>query len=86
MGSFGEKTKTITVHSSSIGSFNNDDGDGDEDVKKVTGLISKTTTPCVHYTLWYISLPSLHDYDVKFPDGTLYGGRKHMTTYFSFSF
>ena len=32
----------------------------------------------MHYTSWYISLPSLHDLDVKFPDGTFYGGRKHI--------
>ena len=35
---------------------------------------------------WYISLPSLHDCDVKFPDLMFYGRRKHMTTNFSLSF
>ena len=58
-----------------VRSFGNDDGDGSENVKKATGLIIKPTTLHVHYTFWYISLPSLHDYDVKFPDGTFYGGR-----------
>ena len=35
----------------------NDDGDGNESVNKGT----KTTVLHVHYTFWYISLPSLHD-------------------------
>ena len=34
----------------------------------------------------YISLPLLHDYDVKMPYFTFYGGRKQATTKFSFSF
>jgi len=50
------------------------------------GLLSKTTTLQVHRDILYISLPSLHDYDVKMPDFTLYGGRKQATTSFSFSF
>ena len=29
---------------------------------------------------------SLYDVDVKFPFGTVYGGRKHRRTNFSFSF
>ena len=31
----------------------------------VVGLISKTTTSHVHHAFLYISLPSLHDYNVK---------------------
>ena len=34
----------------------------------------------------YISLRSLHDYEVKMPNFTFYGGRKQATTYCSFSF
>ena len=30
----------------------------------------------------YISLPSLHDYDVKLPNSTSYGRREHKTTTF----
>ena len=45
------------------GSFSNDDGDGNEDVKKAIGLSRKTTTLHVHHTFLYISLSSLHDYD-----------------------
>ena len=60
---------------SETGSFSNDDGDGNQDVKKAIGLLRKTTTLHVHHAVLYISLPSLHDYDVKF-----YGGRKQATT------
>ena len=69
-----------------IGSFSNYNGDGTENVKKAIGLISKTTTLHVQDTFWYISLPSLHDYDVKIPNLTFYGGRKQATTNFSFYF
>ena len=44
-----------------LGSCSNDDGKGNENVKKVVGLITNTTTLHVHYTFWYIFLPSLHD-------------------------
>ena len=42
--------------------------------QKSNGLSSKTTTLHVHHAFLYISLPSLHDYDGKMPDFTLYGG------------
>ena len=51
----------------SVGSFSNDDGDGNENVKKAIGLLSKTTSLHVHHAFLYISLPLLHDYDVKMP-------------------
>ena len=70
----------------SVGSFSNDDGDGNENVKKATGLLSKTTSLHVHHAFLYISLPLLHDYDVKMPSFTFYGGRDQATTKFSFSF
>ena len=71
-----------------IGSFSNDDGNGNgnEKAKKAMGLLSKATTLHVHHASLYISLPSLHDYDVKMPDFTNYGGRKQETRKFSFSF
>ena len=69
-----------------VRSFRNDDGDGSENVKKEIGLISKTTTLHVHHAFLYISLPSLHDYDVKMPNFTIYGEREQVTTNFSFSF
>ena len=72
--------------SSSIGSFSNDGGDGNENVKSAIGLLSKTTSWHVHHAFLYISLPLLHDHDVKMPNFTFYGGRKQATTKFSFSF
>ena len=68
-----------------IGSFSNDDGDGNEDVKKAIGLLRKTTTLHVHHAFVYISLPSLHDYDVKMLNCKFYGGRKQATTHLFFS-
>ena len=68
-----------------LGSFSNDDGDGNQDVKKAIDLLRKTTTLHVHHAFLYISLPSLHDYDVKMPDCKSYGGRKQATTNLFFS-
>ena len=70
----------------SVASFSNDDGDSNENVKKAIGLLSKTTSLHVHHAILYISLPLLHDYDVKMPSFTFYGGRKQATTKFFFSF
>jgi len=67
------------------GSFSNNDGDGNENVKTTIGLLSKTTSLLVHHAFLYISLPLLHDYDVKMPNFTFYGGRRQSTTKFSFS-
>ena len=68
-----------------LGSFSNDDSDGNEDVKKAMGLLRKTTTLHVHHDFLYISLPSLHDYEVKMPNCKFYGGRKQATTNLFFS-
>ena len=59
----------------SVGSFSNDDGDGNENVKKAIGLWSKTTSLHAHHTFLYISVPLLHDYDMKMPSFTFYGER-----------
>ena len=58
----------------SVGSFSN--GDGDENIKKAIRLLSKTTSLHVHHTFLYISLPLLHDYNMKMPSFTFYGGCK----------
>ena len=50
-----------------IGTLRNYDGDGNENVKKTIGLISKTTTLHVHHDFLYISLSFLHKYDEKWP-------------------
>ena len=60
----------------SVGSFSNDDGHGNENVKKAICLLSKTTSLHVHHAFLYISLPLLPDYDVKMPSFTFYGGHK----------
>ena len=66
--------------------FSNDDGDGNaEDVKKAIGLLHETTTLHVHHAFLYISLPSLHDYDVKMPNCKIYGGRKQVKTNFFYA-
>ena len=68
----------LTCTVTSLGSFSNDDSDGNQDVKEALGLLRKTTTLHVHHAVLYISSPSLHDYDVKIPISNckFYGGRK----------
>ena len=58
--------------------------DGNENVSKTIGLISKRTLH-VHHAFLCISLPFLHDYDVKMPNFAFYGQRKQTTTKFHFS-
>ena len=43
----------------------NYDGNSHGKVKKGIGLMSKTITLHVHHAVLYVSLPSLHNYDVK---------------------
>ena len=76
---------TASSSPKSIGSFSNDDGDGNQDVKNAIGLLRKTTTLHVHHAFLYISLPSLHDYDVKMPNCKFNEGRKQATTNLLFS-
>ena len=52
--------------------------------KNPMGLISKTTTLHVHHAFLYISLPSLHGYDVKLPNSVFCGEHKQATTKFNF--
>ena len=54
--------------------------------QKTIGLISKTTTFHVHHACLHISLPFLHDYNMKMPNFAFYGVHKQATTKFSFSF
>ena len=71
-----------------VGSFSNDDGGGNQDlqdVKRAIGLSRKTTTLHVHDAFLYISLPSLHDYDVKMPKSKFYARRKQAMTNLFFS-
>ena len=60
-------TKTAT-----LGSFSNDNGDFNENGKK--------TTLSMHHAFLYVSLPLMHDYDVKLPNFTFCGGHEQKTT------
>ena len=48
----------------------------------MAGLDWTTTALHMHYTFLYISLPSLHDYDVKMPNFTFCEGHEHKTIIF----
>ena len=76
--------KLLRRFTSPISGSLSSNGDGNEDVKKAIGLLSKTTSLHVHYAFLYIYLPSSHDYDVKMPKCKFYGGRKQATTNFLF--
>ena len=54
--------------------------------KKKSVYIGKTTTLHVHHAFLYISLPSLHYYDVKMPIFTFCGERERKTRTSSFFF
>ena len=69
-----------------LGTLRSDDGDGNGTAPKAIGLISKTTILHVHHAFLYISLPSLHDYDVKMLNFTLYRGSTQATTKFRLFF
>ena len=69
-----------------LGTLRSADGDGNENVKKAIGLISKTTILHVLHAFLYISFPSLQDYDVKMPNFTFYRGSTQATTKFPLSF
>ena len=69
-----------------IRTLRSDDGDGNGNATKAISLISKTTILHVHHAFLYISLPSLHDYDVKMPNFTMYRGSTQATTKFPLSF
>ena len=51
----------------------------------VTLVIDKNNF-AVQHAFWYISFPSLHDYDLKLPTLKFHGGRKRVATKFSISF
>ena len=69
-----------------LGSFSNDGGDGNEDVKKSIGLDWQNNNSArASCFFWYISLLSLQGYDVKMPNCKFYGGRKQATTNLFFS-
>ena len=81
-----EQGETAVFAGYILRTLRSNDADGNQNVKKTIGLISKTTTPHVLTLFWYISFPFLHDYDVKIPIFAFYGGRKQATTKFYFPF
>ena len=91
---FRSKTKTTTRTTSqkidspedSLGSFSNHDGDGNENAEKSNRFVKPNNNFARASRLFVHFFASLHDYNVKMPDFTLYGGRKQATTNFSFSF
>ena len=56
----------------SLGTLRSDDGDDNENFKKAIELITKKTILHVHHAFLHISLPSLHDYNVKMPYFTIH--------------
>ena len=58
----------------------NDDSDGKENGKKKRCLYLQSTTLHVHHAILYISLPSLHHYDMKLPNfkSPFYGVGEHI--------
>ena len=52
------------------------------DLKKVERFSEQNSA--VGHTCGYISLRSLHDRDMKFPNSMFYVGQKHKTMFFSF--
>ena len=67
-------SKVRTTLYNILGTLRSDDSDGDGNATKAIGLISKTTILHVYHAFLYISLPSLHDYDVKMPNFPMYRG------------
>ena len=67
-----------------LGSLSNDNGVGNENDKRAVGLDWRNNNFARASRFLYISLPSLHDYDVERLHFTFYGGREHMTTIFFF--
>ena len=69
-----------------LGTLSNDDDDNNSNVKKQLVLWAKQLLrTCITLFSTFLWRP-LHDYDVKPPNLTFYGGRGHTTTNFPSSF
>ena len=64
-----------------LGSSRFHNSNSNENIKKAIGLVYKTKSSHVQHTFWYISLASLHDYNLKLPNFRL-SRMKQMTTNF----
>ena len=67
-----EAKALVNTLDETLGTLRSHHGDGNENATKAIGLITKTTILHVHHAFLYISLPSLHEYDVKRPNFTMY--------------
>ena len=81
MGDVEAKALVNTVNET-LGTLRSDHGDGNENATEAIGLVTKTTILHVHHPFLYISLPSLHQYDVKMPNFTIYRGSTRAATKF----
>ena len=72
-----------TVSYTILGSLSNDDGAATRTAKKIDLLSKKQLCTC-STLFFYISLPLLHEYDVKMPNFTFYVGSENKTTIFFF--
>ena len=61
----------------SLASLSDDYGDGIENGNKAVGLDKQNNNFARVSRIWYISLWSLHDYDVKLPNFTFFEERGH---------
>ena len=85
MRNFYRKFVTVVHIISILGTLSNDDDKDNNNVKKQLVLWAKQLL-CTCITLFSTFLwRPLHDYDVKPPNATFYGGRGHTTTNFPFS-
>ena len=76
----------MVVHYLLLGTLRPSDVDGNENVKKTIGLISKQEL-CTCIMLFCTFLcPFLNDYDMNMPNFAFYGGRKQATTKLYFSY
>ena len=63
---------TLRAVETILGTLKSNNADDNENVKKTIGLINKTTISHVRHTFLYISLPFLHDCEVKMPNFAFY--------------
>ena len=71
----------VSIHNALPGSLSNDDGNSNENGKKAIGLDWQNNNYAyMHHAFLYISLLSLHNYDVKLPNFTFCRGHDHNAT------
>ena len=69
-----------------LGTLRSNDADGNENIKKTIGLISKQELCTCTMLFCTFLFPFLHDYDVNMPNFAFYRGRKQATKKFYFSY